>query len=171
MKNQKKRLLEIGIGSGCLITSVLKERKYCSAIGIDCCSRALKIAKYNAKLHHINNRIKILKTDVDNFKTGKYDLILSNPPYIEKHQLRYLGVSKYEPLKALDGGIDGIEILVKVILKASQLLKINGKLIIEIGSNQKYKVMKILKNKSFYINNITKDFSKHDRCIVSTKIT
>ena len=170
-KNQKKRLLEIGIGSGCLITSVLKERKYCSAIGIDCCTRALKIAKYNAKLHHINNRIKILKTDVDNFNSGKYDLILSNPPYIEKHQLKYLGVSDHEPLKALDGGIDGIEILVKVIFKASQLLKINGKLIIEIGSNQKYKVMKILKNKSFYINKITKDFSKHDRCIVSTKIT
>ena len=170
-KNEKKKLLEIGIGSGCLITSVLKERRYCSAVAIDCCPKALKIAKINAKLHHINNRIKILKTDVDNFKTGKYDLILSNPPYIEKHQLRYLGVSKHEPLKALDGGIDGTEILVKVILKASQLLKINGKLIIEIGSNQKYKVMKILKNKSFYINKITKDFSKHDRCIVSTKIT
>ena len=170
-KNEKKKLLEIGIGSGCLITSVLKERRYCSAVAIDCCPKALKIAEINAKLHHINNRIKILKTDVDNFKTGKYDLILSNPPYIEKHQLRYLGVSKYEPLKALDGGIDGIEILEKVILKASQLLKINGKLIIEIGSNQKYKVMKILKNKSFYINKITKDFSKHDRCIVSTKIT
>ena len=170
-KNEKKKLLEIGIGSGCLITSVLKERRYCSAVAIDCCPKALKIAEINAKLHHINNRIKILKTDVDNFKTGKYDLILSNPPYIEKHQLRYLGVSKHEPLKALDGGIDGTEILVKVILKASQLLKINGKLIIEIGSNQKYKVMKILKNKSFYINKITKDFSKHDRCIVSTKIT
>ena len=170
-KNQKKRLLEIGIGSGCLITSVLKERKYCSAIGIDCCSRALKIAKYNAKLHHINNRIKILKTDVDNFNSGKYDLILSNPPYIEKHQLKYLGVSDHEPLKALDGGIDGIEILVKVIFKASQLLKINGKLIIEIGSNQKYKVFKILKKYNFYINKTIKDFSKYDRCIVSTKIS
>tara|TARA_Y100001970_G_scaffold293986_1_gene445382 strand:+ start:8658 stop:9497 length:840 start_codon:yes stop_codon:yes gene_type:complete len=170
-KNQKKKLLEIGTGSGCLITSVLKEREYCTAIAIDCCAKATKIAEINAKLHHIDNRIKILKTDVDNFKTGKYDLILSNPPYIEKHQLKYLGVSEYEPLKALDGGINGIEILAKVITKASQLLKINGKLIIEIGSNQKYKVNNILKKNNFYINKITKDFSKYDRCIVSTKIS
>ena len=162
--------MEIGIGSGCLITSVLKERKYCSAIGIDCCSRALKIAKYNAKLHHINNRIKILKTDVDNFNTGKYDLILSNPPYIDKHQLKYLGVCEYEPYKALNGGIDGIEVLKKVILKASQLLKTNGKLIVEIGSNQKYKVKNLLKNSNFFINKIIKDLSNHDRCIVSTKL-
>ena len=147
-----------------------KDRKNCFALGIDSCKKAVKIARINAKLHHIENRIKILKTDVDNFKTGKYDLILSNPPYIEKHQLKYLGVSKHEPLKALNGGIDGIEILVKVILKASQLLKINGKLIIEIGSNQKYKVFKILKKHNFYINKITKDFSNYDRCIVSTKL-
>ena len=82
-----------------------------------------------------------------------------------------MGVSDHEPLKALDGGIDGIEILVKVIFKASQLLKINGKLIIEIGSNQKYKVFKILKKYNFYINKTIKDFSKYDRCIVSTKIS
>ena len=94
-KNQKKKLLEIGIGSGCIITSVLKERENCSATGIDCCKKAVKIAEINAKLHHIKNRIKIFKTDVDNFITGKYDLILSNPPYIEKHQLKYLGVSKH----------------------------------------------------------------------------
>ena len=168
---QKKSLLEIGIGSGCIITSVLKERENCSATGIDCCKKAVKIAQINAKLHHIENRIKIFKTDVDNFNAGKYDLILSNPPYIDKHQLKYLGVSEFEPLKALDGGLNGIEILKKVILKASQLLKINGKLIIEIGDNQKYKVMNLLNNKNFFINKIIKDLSSQDRCIVSTKLT
>ena len=168
---QKKSLLEIGIGSGCIITSVLKERENCSAIGIDCCKKAVKIAQINAKLHHIENRIKIFKTDVDNFNAGKYDLILSNPPYIDKHQLKYLGVSEFEPLKALDGGLNGIEILKKVILKASQLLKINGKLIIEIGDNQKYKVMNLLNNNNFFINKVIKDLSSHDRCIVSTKLT
>ena len=168
---QKKSLLEIGIGSGCIITSVLKERENCSATGIDCCKKAIKIAQINAKLHHIENRIKIFKTDVDNFNAGKYDLILSNPPYIDKHQLKYLGVSEFEPLKALDGGLNGIEILKKVILKASQLLKINGKLIIEIGDNQKYKVMNLLNNNNFFINKVIKDLSSHDRCIVSTKLT
>ena len=124
----------------------------------------------NAKLHHIENRIEILKTDVDNFNTGKYDLILSNPPYIDKHILKYLGVSEYEPLKALNGGVNGIEMLKKVILKASQLLKINGKLIIEIGNNQKYKVINLLNNNNFFVNKTIKDLSNYDRCIVSTKL-
>ena len=162
-------LLEIGIGSGCIIISILKERKKCSATGIDCCKKAIKTANFNANLHQIKNRIKILKTDVDNFNTGKYDLIVSNPPYIDKHQLKYLGVCEYEPYKALNGGIDGIEVLKKVILKASQLLKTNGKLIVEIGSNQKYKVKNLLKNNNFFVNKITKDLSGHDRCLISTK--
>ena len=167
---QKKRLLEIGIGSGCIITSILKDRKNCYATGIDCCEKALKIAKTNVKLHQIENRIKIFKSDVDNFNTGKYDLIISNPPYIDKHQLKYLGVSEYEPCKALNGGVSGTEILSKVIIKATQLLKINGKLIIEIGSDQKYKVINLLNNSNFFINKIIKDLSNHDRCIVSTKL-
>tara|TARA_B100000941_G_C28495978_1_gene551001 strand:+ start:1119 stop:1958 length:840 start_codon:yes stop_codon:yes gene_type:complete len=168
--NQKKRLLEIGVGSGCLIISVLKERINCSAFTIDCCKNAIKIAKINAKLHQVQNRINIFKTDVDNLNSGKYDLILSNPPYIDKHKLRYLGVSKYEPTKALNGGINGTEILIKVVKKSSKLLKINGKLIVEIGSDQKYKMINILKKNKFYINKITKDLSNLDRCITSTKI-
>ena len=168
-KNESKRLLEIGIGSGCLIISILKNRSNCTAIGLDCCERAVKIANINANLHHLKNRIKIIKTDVDNFSVGKYDLIISNPPYIDKHQLKYLGVSEYEPLKALNGGINGIEIIFKVILKSSKLLKKNGKLIIEIGNNQKYKVKRILKKNNFFINKVIKDLSGQDRCIVSTK--
>ena len=124
----------------------------------------------NAKLHHIENRIKILKTDVDNFNSDKYDLIISNPPYIDKHQLKYLGVSEFEPSKALNGGMNGTEILRKVIIKASHLLKTNGKLIIEIGSDQKYKVINLLNNSNFFINKIIKDLSNQDRCIVSTKL-
>ena len=168
--NQKKRLLEIGVGSGCLIISVLKERINCSANGIDCCKNAIKIAKINAKLHQVQNRINIFKTDVDNLNSGKYDLVLSNPPYIDKHKLKYLGVNEYEPTKALNGGINGTEILIKVVKKSSKLLKINGKLIIEIGSDQKYKMINILKKNKFYINKITKDLSNLDRCITSTKI-
>ena len=122
---------------------------------------------YDLKLKQ--DRIKILKTDVDNFNSGKYDLILSNPPYIDKHQLKYLGVCEYEPHKALDGGINGIEILKKVIFKASKLLKTNGKLIVEIGSNQKYKVKSLLNNNNFFVNKIIKDLSGHDRCLISTK--
>ncbi len=169
-ENKSNTLLEIGIGSGCLILSILKERKKCSAIGIDRCKKAVKVANINANLHQLKNRIKILKTDVDNFNTGKYDLIISNPPYIDKHQLKYLGVSEYEPTEALNGGINGIEILMKVILKASYLLKINGKLVIEIGKNQKYKLVQFLKKNNFFVNRIVKDLSNLERCIISTKL-
>ena len=168
-KKQKKRILEIGIGSGCVITSILKERRFCTAVGIDCSKKAIKIANYNANLHQIKNRIKIIKSDVDNFKSSKYDLIISNPPYIDKHELKYLGVKTFEPKVALDGGINGTEILMKVVKNASVLLKNNGKLIIEIGINQKYKLMNCLKKNKFFVNKIVKDFAKHDRCIVSTK--
>ncbi len=169
-KREKKKILEIGVGSGCILVSILKERALCSAIGIDCSKKAVKIAQINANLHQINNRIKIIKSDVDNFKSYKYDLIISNPPYIDKHNLKYLGVSKYEPKVALDGGINGIEMLMKVIKKSSFLLKNNGKLIIEIGINQKYKLVNFLKKNNFFINNVIKDLAKRDRCIVATKI-
>ena len=168
-KKEKKRILEIGIGSGCVIISILKERSSCSAVGIDCSKNAAKIAQFNANLHQINNRIKILKSDVDNFKSCKYDLIISNPPYIDKHHLKYLGVSTYEPKIALDGGMYGTEILMKVIKNSSVLLKNNGKLVIEIGINQKYKLMNFLKQNNFFVNKVIKDFAKRDRCIVSTK--
>ena len=169
-ENKNKKLLEIGIGSGCLMISILKDRTSCYGIGIDTCKKAVKTAIINANLHQIKNRIKIFKTDVDNFNTGKYDLIISNPPYIDKHQLKYLGVSEFEPLKALDGGINGTEILMKVINKASQLLKINGKLIIEIGNNQKYKMIEFLKKNNYFINKVVKDLSNIERCIICTKL-
>ena len=168
-KREKKKILEIGVGSGCILVSILKERPLCSAVGIDCSKKAVKIAQINANLHQINNRIKIIKSDVDNFKSYKYDLIISNPPYINKHNLKYLGVSKYEPKVALDGGINGTEMLMKVIKKSSFLLKNNGKLIIEIGVNQKYKLVNFLKKNNFFINKVVKDLTKRDRCIVSTK--
>ena len=80
-----------------------------------------------------------------------------------------MGVCEFEPYKALNGGIEGIEILKKVILKASKLLKTNGKLIVEIRSNQKYKLKSLLNNNNFFVNKIIKDLSGHDRCLISTK--
>ena len=107
-----------------------------------------------------------------NLTQGKYDLIVSNPPYIKKNNLKYLesDVLKFEPKIALDGGLDGLSVIRKVIKKSSELLKKNGKFILEIGFDQKSKVIKLLKNKGFYINSTIKDFAKNDRCIVSTKI-
>jgi len=166
------RILDIGIGSGCILLSILKERKNYYGTGIDISRDSLEISKINAKKLLVEERIKFYKSDVDKFAQGKYDLIVSNPPYIKKNNLKYLecDVLKFEPKIALDGGLDGLSVIRKVIKKSSELLKKNGKFILEIGFDQKSKVIKLLKNKGFYINSTIKDFAKNDRCIVSTKI-
>jgi len=166
------RILDIGIGSGCILLSILKERKNYYGTGIDISKDSLEISKINAKKLLVEERIKFYKSDVDKFAQGKYDLIVSNPPYIKKNNLKYLecDVLKFEPKLALDGGLDGLSVIRKVIKKSSELLKKNGKFILEIGFDQKSKVIKLLKNKGFYINSTIKDFAKNDRCIVSTKI-
>ena len=166
------KILDIGVGSGCILLTILKERKNFYGTGIDISKDSLKVSKINAKKLFVEERIKFYKSDVDKFDQGKYDLIVSNPPYIKKNNLKYLesDVLKFEPKIALDGGLDGLSVIRKVIKKSSELLKKNGKFILEIGFDQKSKVIKLLKNKGFYINSTIKDFAKNDRCIVSTKI-
>ena len=126
----------------------------------------------NAKKLLLDRRVKFFKSDVDKFAIGKYDLIVSNPPYISRCDLKYLenDVIKFEPKLALDGGLDGLSVIRQVIKKSSELLKKNGKFILEIGFDQKNKVIKLLNNKGFYINSTVKDLANNDRCIISTKI-
>jgi len=166
------RILDIGVGSGCIILSVLKEKKNFYGTGIDISKNSIDISKINAQKLSVDKRIKFYKSDVDKFAEGKYDLIVSNPPYIKKSVLKYLDadVIKFEPKLALDGGLDGLSVIRKVIKKSSELLKKKGKFILEIGFDQKNKVIKLLNNKGFYINSTVKDLAKNDRCIVSTKI-
>ena len=168
----KLNVLEIGIGSGCILLSILKEKKNFKGVGIDISKKCVELSKINALKLNINNRVKFFKSNVDNFLIGKYDLIISNPPYIKKHNLKYLelDVAKYEPHLALDGGIDGVSEIIKVIDKSSKLVKKGGKLILEINFDQVYKVKKILNKKGFFINKVLKDLGKNDRCIVSTKL-
>ena len=163
--------LEVGVGSGCIALSILKEKKFFLSTGVDLSRDSIEICRYNANKLGVGNRIKLLKSDVDNLIFRKYDLIISNPPYIKKFDLKKLdkGVRNYEPKLALDGGLEGLSVIRKVVKKSSELLKAHGKLILEIGYDQKNSVKKILKENNFYINNIVKDLAKNDRCIISTK--
>ena len=165
-------ILDIGVGSGCILLSILNERKNFYGTGIDISKNALDICKINAKNIKVDGRTKFYKSDIDKFVEGNYDLIISNPPYIKSCELKYLesDVIKFEPKLALDGGVDGLSEIRKVIKKSSELIKKNGKFVLEIGFNQKNKVVKLLKEKGFYINCILKDLAFNDRCIVSTKI-
>tara|TARA_Y100000768_G_scaffold327697_1_gene265424 strand:- start:1877 stop:2719 length:843 start_codon:yes stop_codon:yes gene_type:complete len=171
-QKNKLQILDIGIGSGCILISILKERKTFYGTGIDVSNKCLNISKINALNQNVHTRLKLFKSNVDKFLIGKYDLIVSNPPYINKNDLKYLekDVGKYEPSLALDGGLEGLSVIRKVIKKSSELVKNNGKLILEIGFDQKNKVVKILKEEGFYINKIQKDLALIDRCIVCTKI-
>ena len=171
-QKSKLNILDIGTGSGCILLSILKDRNDFYGTGIDISRDCIDISKINATKLELSNRSKFLKTDVDNLLNGKYDLIISNPPYIKKLDLKYLNkdVIDFEPKNALNGGLEGISIIKKIIMKSSDLLKNGGKLILEIAFDQKYKVKKLLKNEGFYINNIIKDYAKNDRCIISTKI-
>ena len=171
-KNKQLQLLDIGVGSGCILLSLLKERPNFYGTGIDISKKSINISNYNAKMLQLKNRVKFYNSDVDNFKIGKYDLIVSNPPYIELLNLKYLerDVINFEPSLALSGGFDGFSKIRKVISKAAYLIKKNGKLILEIGFSQKEKVREILKKNGFYTNKVVKDYGKKDRCIVSTKI-
>ena len=171
VKNKNRlQILDIGIGSGCILMSILKEKKNFIGTGIDISNKSLQISKVNGQKLRINNRLRLFKSNIDNFNTGKYDLIVSNPPYIKKSNLKCLEKDiGFEPKQALDGGLDGLLEIRKVINKSSELIKRSGHFIIEIGFDQKNKVKKILRNKGFYIKKTVKDLSNHDRCIISIK--
>ena len=166
------RILDVGTGSGCVLLSILKERKKCYGIGIDISKEAIDIAKSNAKIQHLENRCKFYKADIDNISSSKYDLITSNPPYIETGKIRFLedDVRCFEPRLALDGGPDGISIINILIKKSSVLLKKNGKMIMEIENKLLSKIKELLKINNFYLDKISKDLSNRNRCIVCTKI-
>jgi len=170
--NSEKKILDIGTGSGCLIISILKERKKCLGVGVDISKNAIKLAKYNAKIQHIENRIKFFNSDIDNFYRDKYDLIISNPPYIKLHTINSLenDIKRHEPIAALDGGIDGYSKIKLVIKKSSFLIKKKGKLFLEVGSDQIMRTLEILKKNGFYKKDIIKDLSNKFRCIIAIKI-
>ena len=171
-KDVQLQVLDIGTGSGCILLSILKERSNFYGTGIDISKKSINVSKFNAKQLNLTNRVKFFHSSVDNFNNGKYDIIVSNPPYIEQLSLKYLekDVVNFEPKLALSGGFDGFSKIRKVINKASILIKKNGKFILEIGFNQKNKVIKILKEEGFYVNKAIKDYGNNDRCIISTKI-
>ena len=170
--NSKLNMLDIGTGSGCILISILKERRNFFGTGIDISKKAINVARFNAKMHQLSNRVKFYNSDVDKFLIGKYDLVVSNPPYIKRQDLKYLevDVKGFEPKLALDGGKDGFSKITKVISKTSSLLKRNGRFILEIGFGQKNRILNILEKNNFFINKVLKDYGKNDRCIISTKI-
>ena len=170
-KNKRINILDIGTGSGCILLSLLKELNLSRGIGIDISSTAVKTAKLNSKKLNLFYRSKFKVVGIDDFDVGKYDLIVSNPPYIALKDMKNLSrdILNYEPLIALKGGLDGLDLIKKVIYKSNHLLKANGLLGIEVGTNQYFKVLNILKKNRFRELHKEYDCNHNVRCIISTK--
>ena len=169
-KNKKISILDIGTGSGCIILSLLNSLKKSSGTGIDISKKAILIAKKNAHKYNLQSRVKLINKSYENIFNTKFDLIVSNPPYIERKDLKNLSddIKRYEPRIALDGGNDGLDLIKKVIYKSRNILKTKGTLALEIGNEQIKKVSKILSNNNFRIRYLIKDFSENVRCVLST---
>ena len=168
-KQKKINILDIGTGSGCILISLLHELQGSRGIGIDISDKALIVAKKNVQENLKNSKLKFLKRCMNDLFYCKFDLIVSNPPYIRSNSIKNLDddIKKYEPKIALDGGNDGLDVIKKVIYKSTEILKINGTLALEIGREQKLKVSDILQKNNFKIEKNIKDNNNNTRCLIS----
>ena len=168
-KSKRFKILDIGTGSGCILLSILAECKKASGTGLDISKNALKVAKKNAKLLDLSLRSKFVNKSIGDYFPGKFDLIVSNPPYIKSPEMFKLppDVKNFEPNIALNGGNDGLDVIKKVIYKSRSILKLNGILAIEIGNKQYKKVSQILKKNNFREKLLIKDYRENIRCVFS----
>ena len=171
-KNKTINILDIGTGSGCILLSILKELNSSRGTGIDISPKAIRMAKINSKNLNLINRSNFKVFDLSKFSIGKYDLIVSNPPYIPSKDIKNLSkdIINYEPKTAIDGGLDGLDLIKKVIYKSNHLLKRSGLFAIEIGNNQYKRVSDILRYNGYREISKECDYNRNVRCIISTKV-
>ena len=168
-KDRKITIIDIGTGSGCIILSLLSSLKESVGVGVDISKNAIYTARKNAVNQNLSHRVKFSNRSLNSVFGKKFDLVVSNPPYIVRKDLKNLSddIKKYEPRMALDGGNDGLDLIKKVIYKSKEILKINGTLALEIGNRQIKKVSKILIDNNFRVNDVIKDYKNNIRCVIA----
>ena len=168
-KKKRITILDIGTGSGCIIVSLLSELKNSTGIAVDISSKAIAVAKKNAHKFKLSDRIRFLNKSFEDLHGKKFDLIVSNPPYIKRNDIKNLSddIKNFEPRMALDGGNDGLDLIKKVIYKSKKILKINGTLALEIGNEQLNRVSKILIDSKLRIKCVIKDYKNNARCVLA----
>jgi len=172
-KDNYLNILDIGTGSGCILVSLLKELTKAKGIGVDKSSKAIAVAKKNSTSQQVDSRSSFKNVNLENIKFDKkFDLIVSNPPYLPDVSLKNLNldIKLYEPKIALQGGVQGVDFLCKIITLASKILKINGLLALEIGDNQFHILAKYLKENRFKILDKYTLINKQVRCLLATKL-
>ena len=169
-KIRAKKILDLCTGSGAISVALAKNISNSKITAIDVSSRALNVAKKNAKINKVENQITFIKSDLfNNLSKEKYDIIVSNPPYIKRNIIKRLDKEvQKEPYIALDGGIDGLDFYKRIINQAYEYLKYRGYLCLEIGYDQKEEVIKLIEKAEVYRNTYSKeDLNGKDRIVVT----
>jgi release factor glutamine methyltransferase len=168
---QKPRILELGTGSGCIAVSLAKRLSSADIVATDISQAALDVAEANARKNTVGDSISFFNSDLfssPRIASEKFDFIISNPPYIKKNIIPDLAVEiQYEPLLALDGGVDGLDFYRRIFREAPEHLKIGGFLILEIGFDQQNALEKILRSlQIFEVKELIKDYNNINRVLV-----
>lgn len=163
------RILDLCTGSGCILLSLLHYSNDCEGTGVDISKEALQVAAQNAEALGI--KADFLESDLYEKVTGKFDLLVSNPPYIEREVIPTLmkEVREYDPYIALDGGEDGLDFYRRIIGEAQNYLNRGGQIFLEIGSEQAQAVSELLRDAGFKEIDVCKDFAGLDR-VVSARL-
>ena len=164
-------ILDLGTGTGCIIISLyleLNKKINVTGDGIDISDNALEIAKKNARYHNLAGKINFYKSNWFSNVKKKFDIIVSNPPYIRKSEINFLpeGVKNYDPLISLCGGYDGLNPYRRIANKAKGYLKKDGLICVEVGDKQSRKVKKIFERKQFTTIDVLKDLFNIERVII-----
>ena len=165
-----KKILDLCTGSGAIAVSLAKYLPQTEITAIDISNDALKIAKKNAVSNNVENQITFISSDMfTNLNEEKFDIIVSNPPYIKTNVIKKLDIQvKNEPYIALDGGKDGLDFYKKIINESYQYLKCNGYLCLEIGFDQKFDVIELIENAEKFEGTYSKkDLFDNDRIIIT----
>lgn len=169
----KIKILDLCTGSGAIAISLAKYIENCEITATDISNKALQIAKLNAEKNLVHKKINFIESNMFEKITKKdFDIIVSNPPYIESDTIKTLSPEvQYEPNIALDGGVDGLDFYKIIINNSANYLKNNGKLFLEIGYNQKDSLFNLINNSNDFSDPVClKDFSGNDRVIICKKI-
>lgn len=169
-KINARKVLDLCTGSGAIAVSLAKYLPQAEITAIDISNDALKIAKKNAISNNVQNQITFISSDMFiNLSEEKFDIIVSNPPYIKTNVIKNLDIQvQNEPYIALDGGKDGLDFYKKIINESYQYLKYNGYLCLEIGFDQKIDVIELIENTERFTGTYSKkDLFDNDRIIVT----
>ena len=166
-KNEVKNILDLGTGSGCILLSILNENRMINGLGIDLSKEAISIAKQNSKKLNLEIQSNFLISNWMSSLNYKYDLVVSNPPYIASEDIKKLSksVKIYDPILSLDGGDDGLNSYRLIASDLKRIISMNALIIIEIGYNQSLQVIDIFKKNNFKLIKKYNDINGLDRVL------